>query len=69
MGRKQATKTLSTDEFKAQMVGKTWLDRDAKKLLDEAPSAYKPIDQVIEDSKDLIEPVTKLSQFINYKGL
>jgi tRNA-splicing ligase RtcB len=69
LGRKQAAKSLSTEDFKRQMAGKTWLDRDAKKLLDEAPSAYKPIEQVIEDSKDLIEPVTKLSQFINYKGL
>ena len=69
MGRKQAHKTLSTEEFRQQMQGKTWLDRDAKKLLDEAPSAYKPIEQVIEDSRDLVEPVTVLSQFINYKGL
>ena len=69
MGRKQAHRTLSTEEFRQQMHGKTWLDRDAKKLLDEAPSAYKPIEQVIQDSRDLIEPVTVLSQFINYKGL
>jgi tRNA-splicing ligase RtcB len=69
MGRKQAHRTLSMEEFRGQMAGKTWLDRDAKKLLDEAPSAYKPIEQVIADSADLIEPVTVLSQFINYKGL
>ena len=69
MGRNQARKTLSADEFRKQMAGKTWLDRDAQKLLDEAPSAYKPIERVIEDSADLIEPVTKISQFINYKGL
>jgi tRNA-splicing ligase RtcB (3'-phosphate/5'-hydroxy nucleic acid ligase) len=69
MGRNQARKTLSQEELRKQMAGKTWLDRDAQKLLDEAPSAYKPIEQVIEDSADLIEPVTKISQFINYKGL
>jgi len=69
MGRNQARKTLSADEFRKQMQGKTWLDRDAKKLLDEAPSAYKPIEQVIKDSADLIEPLTKITQFINYKGL
>jgi tRNA-splicing ligase RtcB len=69
MGRNQARKTLSQEEFRKQMAGKTWLDRDASRLLDEAPSAYKPIEQVIEDSADLIEPVTKISQFINYKGL
>jgi tRNA-splicing ligase RtcB len=69
LGRNQAKKTLDVEAFRAQMADKTWLDRDAKALLDEAPSAYKPIEQVIEDSADLIEPVTVLSQFINYKGL
>ncbi|MEX2392229.1 MAG: RtcB family protein [Dehalococcoidia bacterium] len=69
LGRNQARKTLDERAFRAQMAGKTWLDRDAKKLIDEAPSAYKPIAQVIADSKDLVEPVTVLSQFINYKGL
>ena len=69
LGRNMAKKTLSLDEFRAQMSGRTWLDRDAEQLLDEAPSAYKPIEVVIKDSSDLIEPVTVLSQFINYKGL
>ncbi|MGH2348320.1 MAG: RtcB family protein, partial [bacterium] len=69
LGRKQSRRDLDIDEFKRQMAGKTWLDRDAKALLDEAPSAYKPIEQVIADSAPLIEPVTVISQFINYKGL
>ena len=69
LGRNQAKKTLSEEDFRKQMEGKTWLDRDARQLLDEAPSAYKPIEQVIADSEDLIEPVTVLSQFVNYKGL
>jgi tRNA-splicing ligase RtcB len=69
LGRNQAKKTLTEADFLRQMEGKTWLDRDARKLLDEAPSAYKPIEQVIEDSAELIEPVTVLKQFINYKGL
>jgi tRNA-splicing ligase RtcB len=69
LGRNQARKTLDEAAFRKQMEGKTWLDRDAKKLIDEAPSAYKPIEQVIADSADLIEPVTVISQFINYKGL
>jgi tRNA-splicing ligase RtcB len=69
MGRNQARKVLDLADFVRQMEGKTWLDRDAKKLLDEAPSAYKPIDQVIADSADLIEPIAVVSQFINYKGL
>ena len=69
MGRKQAHRELDVAKFKSQMAGKVWLDRDAKALLDEAPSAYKPIERVIADSRELIEPVAVLSQFINYKGL
>lgn len=69
LGRNVAKKTLSLDDFRAQMEGRTWLDRDAERLLDEAPSAYKPIETVIADSADLIKPYTVLSQFINYKGL
>jgi RNA-splicing ligase RtcB len=69
LGRNVAKKTLSLSDFKAQMAGKTWLEKDAAKLLDEAPFAYKPIEIVIKDSEDLIEPIAVLSQFINYKGL
>lgn len=69
LSRKAARRTLSEDEFREEMKGRTWLDRDATELLDEAPSAYKPIEQVMKDSEDLVEPVAVLSQFINYKGL
>jgi len=69
LSRNAARRTLDEDEFRVQMEGRTWLDRDAGKLLDEAPSAYKPIEQVMKDSEDLVETVAVLSQFINYKGL
>lgn len=67
--RGAAKRELDIDVFKEQMKGKTWQDRDASKLLDEAPDAYKPIETVMDDSDDLVLPVTKLSQFINMKGL
>ena len=69
MSRGAARKTLDLGDFKAQMQDKTWLDRDAEKLLDEAPAAYKPIDTVIADSRELVTPTAKLTQIINYKGL
>lgn len=69
LGRGAAKRSLDVDEFKASMAGKTWLDRDADALLDEAPLAYKPIETVIEDSKTLVTTVAVLSQFINYKGV
>ena len=69
LARGAAKRTLDIAEFKESMGGRAWLDRDAKALLDEAPAAYKPIEQVIKDSETLVETVEILSQFVNYKGL
>lgn len=41
-------------------------DHNAEALLDETPLAYKPLEAVTEDSKDLVESVTVLKAFINY---
>ena len=70
MARGVAKRELSIDEFKLQMeeAGRTWLDDRPEAFLDEAPLAYKPIEDVMADSGDLIEPVSRLSAFINYKG-
>ena len=67
--RGAARRELDPEAFKEQMAGKTWQDRDADKLLDEAPDAYKDIETVMEDSRDLVAPQVKLPQFISYKGL
>lgn len=69
LARGAARRTLSVEDFREQMRGKTWLDRDAEALLDEAPFAYKPIETVIADSADLVDPEVILKQFINYKGV
>jgi tRNA-splicing ligase RtcB len=42
--------------------------RHSKVLLDEIPSAYKDIDQVMANAKDLVEVKQVLKQFINIKG-
>ena len=68
LSRGGAKKTLSLEEFKAQMQNITWNDRDAQKLLDEAPFAYKPIKQVMQDAASLVRTDAVLSQFINFKG-
>ena len=69
LSRGAARRELDLEEFKSQMADRVWDDRNAKALLDEAPLAYKPIETVMEDSKDLVETVTVLKAFINYKGL
>jgi tRNA-splicing ligase RtcB len=50
------------------MAGVAWNVEDAKALMDEHPLAYKDIDQVMEDQKDLCRPIHKLRQILNYKG-
>ena len=67
--RGQAKRELDLDEFRKQMEGRTWQDRDAEKLLDEAPEAYKPIDVVMSDAADLVESTAVLRAIINYKGV
>jgi RNA-splicing ligase RtcB len=66
--RGEARRTLSVDELKLQMGSRTWDDRNAPALLDEAPGAYKPIEIVMRDAADLVEPVARLSAFVNFKA-
>jgi tRNA-splicing ligase RtcB (3'-phosphate/5'-hydroxy nucleic acid ligase) len=42
--------------------------RHSKVLLDEIPGAYKDIDQVMENAKELVDVKYVLKQFINVKG-
>ena len=64
--RSQARKLFDLEDLKARMEGIEW--REDKAFIDEIPDAYKPIDQVMEDSADLVEIVHELSQLINIKG-
>jgi tRNA-splicing ligase RtcB len=66
--RTQAKKLFTTADLAAQMAGKVWLDKRADRLVDEIPSAYKDIDQVMADQDDLVEVLHTLHQVLNYKG-
>jgi len=48
------------------MEGIEWRHSDA--FLDEIPGAYKPIDVVMADAKDLVEVRHTLRQIVNVKG-
>jgi tRNA-splicing ligase RtcB (3'-phosphate/5'-hydroxy nucleic acid ligase) len=69
MSRTRAKATLSVESLTAAMEGKTWNTSQASKLVDEHPLAYKDIDQVMEDQRDLVRPLHTLSQILNYKGV
>lgn len=66
--RKKAKEMFTRDDLKAAMKGKTWQSRDAGSLIDESPGAYKDIDRVMEDQKDLVKVEHTLHQVLNYKG-
>jgi RNA-splicing ligase RtcB len=66
--RTQAKRLFTTADLAAQMAGKVWLDTRADALVDEIPSAYKDIDQVMADQADLVEVRHTLHQLLNYKG-
>jgi tRNA-splicing ligase RtcB len=66
--RTQAKKLFTKADLAEQMRGKVWLEHRADALVDEIPSAYKDIDQVMADQADLVEVVHTLRQVLNYKG-
>jgi tRNA-splicing ligase RtcB len=69
MGRRQAQKTLDLKEEIAKL-DKTGIIHSIRnqKDLDEAPGAYKNIDQVIENQKDLVDTLIILTPLAVIKG-
>ena len=66
MSRKQAFHKFNMQDLENQTKGVEMSRRKA--IIDEIPSAYKNIDDVMSDQKDLVEVVHTLKQIINIKG-
>ena len=66
MSRTAARKQFTMQDLDRAMRGIEF--RRSSVLLDEIPSAYKDIDEVIEHAKALVEVRHVLRQFINVKG-
>ena len=66
MGRKQAERTFTLDDLKAQTEG-VECRKDAA-VIDEIPGAYKDIDAVMANQADLVEIVHTLKQVMCVKG-
>jgi tRNA-splicing ligase RtcB len=69
MSRRQARKQLPIESFAEVMGSGAWQHASARELLDEHPSAYKPIDVVMRDQADLVEVEHELHGVANYKGV
>jgi tRNA-splicing ligase RtcB len=66
MSRNAAKRRFSTRDLEEQTQGVEC--RKDSGVVDEIPSAYKPIEQVIEQQSDLVEVVAKLKQLVCVKG-
>ena len=66
LSRTAARRQFTMSDLDAAMHGVEF--RRSSVLLDEIPSAYKNIDEVMEHAKDLVEVQYVLKQFVNVKG-
>jgi tRNA-splicing ligase RtcB (3'-phosphate/5'-hydroxy nucleic acid ligase) len=66
MSRNKAKLTYTLDDLVQQTAGVEC--RKDEGILDEIPAAYKPIEQVMENQKDLVEVVATLKQVVCVKG-
>nr|QYB25764.1 RtcB family protein [Streptomyces sp.] len=66
MSRNAAKKRFSTKDLEEQTQGVEC--RKDSGVVDEIPGAYKPIEQVIDQQRDLVQIVAKLKQVVCVKG-
>lgn len=66
MSRTKAREAFNMEDFDKAMEGIEHRRTDI--LLDEIPAAYKDIDEVMENARDLVEVVAVLKQVMNVKG-
>ncbi len=66
LSRSQAKKEITLSDFQKQMEG---IESDASsKTLDEAPEAYKKIEEVMQAQKASVKPIKHIFPLINWKG-
>ena len=68
MSRTQARKGLSMDEFKAEMSG-IWSSTVTKATLDEAPMAYKTMDDIVANIGPTADIVNVIKPIYNFKAV
>jgi len=68
MSRTEARKSISPDRLRRSMKG-VWFDhRRVRRLLDEAPDAYKDIGAVMKAQRPLTQPTRRLRPVLSFKG-
>lgn len=67
MSRTQAKKTLDIADYKKQMKG-IYTTSVSERTLDEAPDAYKPLDNLLNNISDTVEVIERLIPVYNFKA-
>jgi len=67
MGRKQAHKNLNFDEFKEQMKD-VYSTSVLTETLDEAPNAYKSMNEILEAITDTVDVIDTIKPIYNFKS-
>jgi tRNA-splicing ligase RtcB (3'-phosphate/5'-hydroxy nucleic acid ligase) len=66
--RTEARRRFTVDQLNDAMKGIEWRSGNAEAFLDEIPGAYKDIDVIMEDARDLVTIDHTLRQILNVKG-
>lgn len=67
MSRSKAKEKISLDDYQKTM-SNVWTSSVNRSTLDEAPMAYKPIDEIIENTKDTIDILEIIKPVYNFKA-
>ncbi len=67
MSRSKAKESIDFDEFKKAMKN-VWSSTVTKHTIDEAPQAYKPKKEIIENIKDSVDIIEIITPLYNFKG-
>lgn len=67
MSCSEAKSSISMSEFEKSMVG-IYTTSVKQSTLDECPMAYKPMEEIINNTKDTIEILSIIKPVYNYKS-
>lgn len=67
MSRKEASESLSMDEYRQQMEG-IYTTCVSRRTIDEAPMAYKPIDDIVRQIGPTVDIVARIKPLYNFKA-
>lgn len=68
MTRTEARRRIRPEQLRAAMRRVVFDERGLNSMVEEAPAAYRPISDVLDDETDLVEPMLRLEPIAVLKG-